>query len=106
MPPASSSSHSTGMIASLRAATTSAGHRIAARWGRLSMRRTSDHRPAHVAKLRLLRDVAHDRTVAIVVDDDPDVCDAYEGAGFTVLRATWAIRSDALHRAQEEDGRT
>ena len=74
--------------------------------GELRMRRNGDHRPAHVAKLRLLRDVAGARPVAVVVDDDPDVCDAYEAAGYRVLRATWAIRSDALHRAQEEDGRT
>jgi thiamine monophosphate synthase len=70
------------------------------------MRRSGDHRPAAQAKLRLLEELADGRTVAVVVDDDPDVCDAYETAGFAVLRATWAPRSDTLHRAQEEDGRT
>jgi hypothetical protein len=74
--------------------------------GQLVMRRNGDHRPAAQAKLRLLQDLAAGRTVAVVVDDDLDVCDAYEQAGFTVLRATWAPRSDTLHRAQEEDGRT
>jgi hypothetical protein len=74
--------------------------------GDLRMRRNGDHRPAHVAKLDLLQRLAHDRVVAVVVDDDLDVCDAYERAGFAVLRATWAPRSDTLHRAQEEDGRT
>ncbi|MFN2538380.1 MAG: hypothetical protein ABR549_09535 [Mycobacteriales bacterium] len=74
--------------------------------GRLSMRRNGDHRPAAQAKLRLLQDLAAGRTVAVVVDDDLDVCEAYEEAGFAVLRAGWAPRSDTLHRAQEEDGRT
>ena len=74
--------------------------------GRLVMRRSGDHRPAAVAKLRLLEELAAGRTLAVVVDDDLDVCDAYEAAGYRVLRAEWAPRSDALHRAQEEDGRT
>ena len=74
--------------------------------GDLRMRRNGDHRPARVAKLRLLEQLAATRTVAVVVDDDLDVCDAYEEAGFPVLRAAWAPRSDTLHRAQEEDGRT
>ena len=74
--------------------------------GRLVMRRNGDHRPAAQAKLQLLRDLSAARTVAVVVDDDLDVCDAYEQAGFAVLRASWAPRSDTLHRAQEEDGRT
>jgi hypothetical protein len=74
--------------------------------GRLVMRSTRDRRPARYAKPELLRDVAGDRVVAVVVDDDLEVCDAYEQAGWTVLRATWAGRSDALERAQEEEGRT
>jgi phosphoglycolate phosphatase-like HAD superfamily hydrolase len=74
--------------------------------GDLAMRRRGDHRPAAQAKLRLLEQVAAGRTVAVIVDDDLDVCDAYEAAGFAVLRATWAPRSAALHTAQEKDGRT
>ena len=74
--------------------------------GQLRMRRNGDHRPAHVAKLRLLEELAAGRVVAVVVDDDLDVCAAYEQAGYPVLRAGWAPRSDTLHRAQEEDGRT
>jgi hypothetical protein len=74
--------------------------------GDLRMRRSGDHRPAHVAKLQLLERLADGRVVAVVVDDDLDVCDAYVQAGYPVLRATWAPRSDTLHRAQEEDGRT
>jgi hypothetical protein len=70
------------------------------------MRSTRDSRPARLAKPELLRDLAGDRVVAVVVDDDLEVCDAYEQAGWTVLRATWASRSDTLERAQEEEGRT
>lgn len=74
--------------------------------GQLSMRRSRDFRPARVAKLELLQRLAADRTVAVVVDDDPAVCDAYEAAGFPVLRATWMGEQPALQAAQEDDGRT
>ena len=74
--------------------------------GQLSMRRRRDFRPARVAKLELLQRLAADRTVAVVVDDDEQVCDAYEKAGFRVLRARWMSEQPALTRAQEEDGRT
>lgn len=74
--------------------------------GRLLMRGSRDHRPARVAKVELLAELATEGVVAIVVDDDPAVCDAYERAGWTVLRATWADRAPALEQAQEDDGRT
>jgi len=74
--------------------------------GTLSMRRGRDFRPARVAKLELLRRLAADRTVAVVVDDDEQVCDAYEAAGFRVLRARWMTEEPVLQRAQEEEGRT
>ena len=74
--------------------------------GRLVMRTDGDHRPARKAKPPLLRELARGRVVAVVVDDDQEVCDAYEKAGWTVLRATWASRSPALQRAQEDEGRT
>ena len=70
------------------------------------MRSSRDRRPARLAKPELLRELARDRVVAIVVDDDLEVCDAYERAGWTVMRATWATSSDALTTAQEEEGRT
>jgi hypothetical protein len=69
--------------------------------GTLSMRRGRDFRPARVAKLELLRRLAGDRVVAVVVDDD-----AYEEAGFRVLRARWMSEEPVLQRAQEEEGRT
>jgi phosphoglycolate phosphatase-like HAD superfamily hydrolase len=74
--------------------------------GRLMMRAARDRRPARLAKPELLRELVDGRVVAVVVDDDPEVCDAYEAAGFTVLRATWATRSATLERAQEQSGRT
>ena len=74
--------------------------------GELVMRRNGDHRPARKAKPELLRSLAADRVVAVVVDDDLEVCDAYEQAGWTVLRALWAPRSVALQHAQEDAGRT
>lgn len=74
--------------------------------GQLSMRRRRDFRPARVAKLELLQQLAVDRTVAVVVDDDPQVCAAYEAAGYTVLRAGWMTEEPALREAQEDEGRT
>ena len=74
--------------------------------GTLSMRGPRDRRPARVAKLELLRRLAGDRVVAVVVDDDAQVCDAYERAGFPVLRATWMSEEPALEVAQEQEGRT
>jgi phosphoglycolate phosphatase-like HAD superfamily hydrolase len=74
--------------------------------GELVMRSRRDRRPARVAKPELLARLAHDRQVAVVVDDDLEVCDAYEAAGWPVIRATWATQSPVLVEAQEEEGRT
>nr|WP_245599110.1 hypothetical protein [Embleya scabrispora] len=74
--------------------------------GRLLMRRDRDRRPARVAKPELLRKLARGRTVAMVVDDDVQVCRAYEAAGFPVVRADWMPASPALEQAQNRVGRT
>ena len=74
--------------------------------GELSMRAGTDRRPARLTKPPLLRTLARGRTVAVVVDDDERVCDAYEAAGYRVLRARWATEEPVLERAQEEEGRT
>jgi hypothetical protein len=91
--------------------------------GPLMMRRSRDFRPSRVAKLEQLRRLATKRTVAVAVDDDAQVCDAYEGAGFRVLRADWMSTApppagtsgrtpsptavqQVLHEVQEESGRT
>ena len=74
--------------------------------GELAMRRPGDRRPARVAKVQLLRRLARDRVVAVVVDDDEQVCDAYEEQGWTVLRARWQATAPVLQQAQEQEGRT
>ena len=74
--------------------------------GTLSLRRAGDRRPARPAKLQLLQRLARDRTVAVVVDDDLQVCRAYEDAGFRVLRAEWMGDAPTLTVAQEDEGRT
>ena len=70
------------------------------------MRRAGDRRPARMAKPQLLRSLARGRTVAVVVDDDEQVCTAYEEAGWRVLRARWMDTAPVLQEAQERDGRT
>lgn len=70
------------------------------------MRPEGDRRPARQVKLAVLRQVARDRDVAVLVDDDPAVCEAAERAGFTVFRATWMTEEPTLFEAQESDGET
>jgi hypothetical protein len=70
------------------------------------MRRNGDHRPARRIKLRHLDRLATRAPVAIVVDDDPDVCAALRAAGYPVQHADWMTRSATLHVAQEVEGRT
>lgn len=74
--------------------------------GPVHMRPHHDRRPAARYKPQSLTQIAGTRVVAVIVDDDLTVCDAYEAAGWPVLRATWADRSAALERAQETEGRT
>ncbi|GHE84320.1 hypothetical protein GCM10018785_60370 [Streptomyces longispororuber] len=75
--------------------------------GRIWMRRDHDRRPARRTKLEILRRLAREREVRVLVDDDELVCDDAERAGFTVVRARWARRtSTALKDAQEREGRT
>jgi hypothetical protein len=74
---------------------------------KLIMRRAGDRRPARVTKPALLRRLAAGgRRIAVVVDDDPQVCDALEQAGWPVLRADWMGQPEALEQAQEDAGRT
>ncbi|MEU6665747.1 hypothetical protein [Streptomyces sp. NPDC046727] len=74
--------------------------------GRVYMRSNADRRPARFTKLEVLRRLARDREVRMLVDDDELVCDDAERAGFTVVRARWATKSAALEEAQEREGRT
>ena len=72
----------------------------------LVMRRHRDFRPARVAKLEELRRLAAGRTVAMVVDDDPDVVAALAAGGYPARLADWVPRPGTLDEAQERDGRT
>jgi phosphoglycolate phosphatase-like HAD superfamily hydrolase len=78
--------------------------------GRLVMRREGDRRPARLTKVALLRRLATERPVAVLVDDDAQVCTAARAAGFSVLRADWMPTDPAsdntLTEAQERHGRT
>ncbi|MDQ1724282.1 MAG: hypothetical protein QOG52_1310, partial [Frankiaceae bacterium] len=74
--------------------------------GRLIMRRDGDRRPARVVKPALLRTLARNRRIDVVVDDDADVCAALTAAGWPVLRADWMPAPEALRTAQEQQGRT
>jgi hypothetical protein len=96
----------TGRPERLRAVTTAWLDQHGLPHGELHMRKHSDRRPARVTKPRLLEQLARRRSVAVVVDDDAAVCDAYEAAGFTVLRAGWMAEEPTLFDAQEDAGRT
>ncbi|MEU0336495.1 hypothetical protein [Streptomyces sp. NPDC006193] len=74
--------------------------------GRVYMRGDADRRPARSTKLQILRRLARDREIRVLVDDDELVCQDAERAGFTVVRARWAAKSEALEKAQERGGRT
>ncbi|MBT2507412.1 hypothetical protein J7I98_16275 [Streptomyces sp. ISL-98] len=74
--------------------------------GRIWMRRNDDRRPARHTKLDVLKRLGRDREIRMLVDDDELVCIAAERAGFTVVRARWAVTSAALRDAQEREGRT
>ena len=74
---------------------------------RLIMRSGRDRRPARQTKPALLRELTADgRAVGVIVDDDPQVCDALERGGWPVLRADWMTRPETLTDAQENTGRT
>jgi hypothetical protein len=72
----------------------------------LLMRPPRDFRPARVVKGDEVRRLARGRTVAVVLDDDPEVCTALRSAGWPVEQATWVPHSRTLRTAQEREGRT
>jgi phosphoglycolate phosphatase-like HAD superfamily hydrolase len=72
----------------------------------IHLRPWGDHRPARDLKVALLRDLAREREIAVLVDDDVLVCDAARAAGFDVLPATWMGEAPTLLEAQEVDGQT
>ncbi len=74
--------------------------------GPLRLRPARDFRPSRELKVEVLRELAHDRTVGLLVDDDPGVLEAARAAGFDVLPATWMGEHPELRAAQEREGRT
>ncbi|MFC8224921.1 hypothetical protein [Streptomyces sp. NPDC057287] len=74
--------------------------------GDVHMRRDGDRRPARRTKLEVLERLGGQREVRVFVDDDELVCDAAERAGFTVVRARWAVTPQSLRDAQQREGRT
>ncbi|MEQ7123129.1 hypothetical protein ABN034_01290 [Actinopolymorpha sp. B11F2] len=82
--------------------------------GPLHLRRDGDRRPARQVKLGVVRRLAAAAPVAVVVDDDPEVCAAVKAAGFAVFQASWAFvdgtygnsAKRTLREGQEGDGRT
>jgi hypothetical protein len=74
--------------------------------GQVMLRPDGDRRPARMFKLERLAEIAADRTVSVVVDDDPAVCTTLRERGFTVFKATWMESEETLFDAQERQGRT
>lgn len=74
--------------------------------GELLLRPQRDMRPARMFKVEQLRRLQRRAPVAVLVDDDQQVCDAAREAGFDVLPATWMGEAALLIEAQEEEGRT
>jgi phosphoglycolate phosphatase-like HAD superfamily hydrolase len=73
--------------------------------GELYLRPEGDYRPAPAYKLSVLRALAA-RSVAAVVDDDPEVVAAVTAAGLPAVLADWVPRSEILREAQDRLGRT
>jgi hypothetical protein len=74
--------------------------------GPVRLRPPTDRRPGRLYKVDALHDIARERDVAVLVDDDPLVCEAARDAGYDVLPATWMGEQDELLEAQEVDGGT
>ena len=74
--------------------------------GELRLRPHRDMRPARLFKVEELRKLQQRAPVAVLVDDDPQVCEAAMAAGFDVLPATWMGEAPLLIQAQEDEGRT
>lgn len=74
--------------------------------GRVLLRPHGDRRPARLLKVEVLDDLASERRIAVLVDDDPLVLEAARAAGYDVLPADWMPVEDALLEAQEVEGET
>ena len=65
-----------------------------------------DRRPARDFKAGQLARLARESSIAIVVDDDPEVVAKLRKLGHPVQLADWVPHSSTLQAAQERDGRT
>lgn len=74
--------------------------------GPLFMRPDDDHRPARYVKREVLRLLAREREIAMILDDDPAVVRVLTEDGWPVELATWLPHSSTLQDAQENQGRT
>lgn len=74
--------------------------------GEILLRPPYDYRPARELKVEVLRRLAEQAPVSVLVDDDELVLEAARAAGFDVLPATWMGEAPTLHDAQEREGRT
>ncbi|MEJ8279154.1 hypothetical protein [Pseudonocardia spirodelae] len=74
--------------------------------GPLFMRPDDDHRPARWVKREVLRLLAREREIAMILDDDPAVVRVLAEDGWPVELATWLPHSSTLQDAQENQGRT
>lgn len=81
-----------------------AGHGLPT--GPLFMRADDDLRPARYVKREVLRLLAEEREVAMMIDDDPAVVRLLESDGWPIELATWLPHSSTLQDAQENQGRT
>ena len=74
--------------------------------GPVLLRPQGDRRPARLVKVETLDRLSVDRSIAVLVDDDPLVLDAARDAGYDVLPADWMPSTDTLREAQEVEGET
>jgi hypothetical protein len=74
--------------------------------GQVLLRPGHDRRPGRLYKIDALNHLAERREIAVLVDDDPLVCEAARAAGYDVLPATWMGDQPDLLEAQEVDGET
>lgn len=79
-------------------------HRLPA--GELLLRPMGDRRPARQVKVEVLRRLAEQQPVVVLVDDDPQVLASARDAGFDVLPADWMAEDATLREAQEVEGET
>lgn len=64
--------------------------------GAVHLRPNDDRRPARLVKVAVVRRLARERPVAVIVDDDVRVTAALQEAGFAVVLADWMAEQPGL----------